>query len=122
MSITVLTKPNSYVGLMGVDSSTLMLKKGNDIEKSSVFEELDKYNVKTREYRKWYGGRYESYSDFEKSGAVIITNAQEENSKFHDFLYYMILKTIISSLSFTKTNSDISKHVSIISKPTADIL
>lgn len=81
MSITVSTKPNSYVGLLGVDQSVLLLKKGNDLEKSAVFEELDKYNEKTRWNRRWYSSYSGSYSDFESSGAAIITNAKEEIRK-----------------------------------------
>lgn len=78
LSITVNTKPNSYVGLLGVDQSVLLLKKGNDLEKSAIFEELGKFNEKTRWSRKWYSNYYGSYSDFETSGAAIITNAKEE--------------------------------------------
>lgn len=82
LNITITTKPNSYVGLLGVDQSVLLLKKGNDIEKSSVFEELEKYNTKTRWNRRWYGGSWSSYSDFESSGAVVLTNAKEEYRKY----------------------------------------
>ncbi|CAG9797907.1 unnamed protein product [Chironomus riparius] len=78
LSITISTKPNSYVGLLGVDQSVLLLKKGNDLEKSSVFEELGKFNEKTRFHRRYYGDFYGSYSDFDISGAVIVTNAKEE--------------------------------------------
>lgn len=81
MSITVSTKPNSYVGLLGVDQSVLLLKKGNDLEKSTVFEELGKFNEKTRWNRKWYSEYYGTYNDFESSGAAIITNAKEEIRK-----------------------------------------
>lgn len=66
------------MGLLGVDQSVLILKKGNDLEKSAVFEELEKYNEKTRWNRRWYSSNHNSYSDFEESGAVIITNAKEE--------------------------------------------
>lgn len=81
VSITVSTKPNSYVGLLGVDQSVLLLKKGNDLEKSAVFEELGKFNVRTRWERRFYGSYYGSYSDFDSSGAAIITNAKEEIRK-----------------------------------------
>lgn len=78
MSITVNTKPNSYVGLLGVDQSVLLLKKGNDLEKSAVFEELEKYNEKSRYNRRWYSAHQNTYNDFEESGAIVITNAKEE--------------------------------------------
>lgn len=86
LSITISTKPNSYVGLLGVDQSVLLLKKGNDLEKSAIFEELGKYNEKTRWNRRWYGSYYGSYNDFESSGAAIITNAKEEIRKKKVFL------------------------------------
>jgi CD109 antigen len=76
------TKPNSYVGLLGVDQSVLLLKKGNDLEKSAVFEELEKYNEKTRWNRRWYSPSQNTYSDFDESGAIVITNAKEEIRKF----------------------------------------
>lgn len=81
------TKPNSYVGLLGVDQSVLLLKKGNDIEKSTVFEQLEKYNEKTRWNRRWYSGYYGSYNAFESSGAAIITNAKEEIRKFFVLIF-----------------------------------
>lgn len=81
VTISVNTKPNSYVGLLGVDQSVLLLKKGNDLEKSTVFEELGKYNEKTQWGRKRYSNFYGSYSDFESSGAAVITNAKEEIRK-----------------------------------------
>ena len=31
VEVTVRTKPNSYVGLLGVDQSVLLLRSGNDI-------------------------------------------------------------------------------------------
>jgi hypothetical protein len=73
------------VGLLGVDQSVLLLKKGNDIEKSNVFEELDKYNEKTRFNRRWYGGYYPTYTDFDSSGAVVVTNAMEELRELNIF-------------------------------------
>lgn len=86
LNIVINTKPNSYVGILGVDQSVLLLKKGNDLEKSTIFDELDKYNEKTRFNRRWYGDHYGSYSDFDSSGAAIITNAKEEiRKKFFNF-------------------------------------
>jgi CD109 antigen len=67
------------VGLLGVDQSVLLLKKGNDIEQTAVFDELEKYSEKTRWNHKWY--TYDSYTDFDLSGAAIITNAKEEIRK-----------------------------------------
>jgi CD109 antigen len=35
VELTVEAKPNSYVGILGVDQSVLLLKSGNDITKVS---------------------------------------------------------------------------------------
>lgn len=44
IDITVISKPNSFVGLLGVDQSVLLLKNGNDLKKSEVLDELDLYS------------------------------------------------------------------------------
>lgn len=43
VDITVISKPNSYVGLLGVDQSVLLLRRGNDLEKADIFAELGQY-------------------------------------------------------------------------------
>lgn len=96
MDISVTTRPNSFVGLLGVDQSVLLLKKGNDIEASTVFQELEKYgNVEKHKYyssKKWY-------NDFHDSNAVIITNAKKPYGKF---FYKNKLKTFLIKLIFSE--------------------
>lgn len=83
MEISVHSKPNSYVGLLGVDQSVLLLKKGNDIEQSTVFEELAKYNEVSKYNYEWYRGYdYSTWRDFSDSDTVLITNAKQEFRKF----------------------------------------
>lgn len=66
-----------------------MLKKGNDIEKSTVFEELGNFN-KVDEHsddddddyddddNEWFQNQETKfYSDFKSSEAVLITNAKK---------------------------------------------
>lgn len=89
--------------MLGVDQSVLLLKKGNDIEKSLVFEELEKYNTKTRWNRRWYGGRSSGYSDFESSGAVVLTNAKEEFRKYKLLFFIRFIKKNQKYLVFVKT-------------------
>lgn len=91
LKITINTKPNSYVGLLGVDQSVLLLKSGNDIEKKSVFEELENFNTRNY-YRGWYGGYFPTYENFESSGAIMLTNAKEEPRKFSYLLYFVVTK------------------------------
>ncbi|XP_055376031.1 CD109 antigen isoform X9 [Condylostylus longicornis] len=69
VSIKVNTSPDSYVGLLGVDQSVLLLKSGNDIAKSDVFSELTRYGTTTPWIRGW--GRYPG----QQSGLVTLTNS-----------------------------------------------
>lgn len=80
MNITVSSRPNSYVGLLGVDQSVLLLKKGNDIDPSTVYSELDKYGHIDKYNYEWHSGYdYRSnYDDFSNANAVVITNAKKE--------------------------------------------
>jgi len=69
LNITINTKEDSFVGLLGVDQSVLVMRKGNDIEKSRVMEELKEYN------KGFIFNRYhDSYKDFVDADALIITN------------------------------------------------
>lgn len=54
----------------------LVLKKGNNIEASSVRGELDSYNRADKLNKKY--GFESSYVDFVEAGMVLITNAMKE--------------------------------------------
>ncbi|KAG5667284.1 hypothetical protein PVAND_015270 [Polypedilum vanderplanki] len=78
--ISVKTKPNSFVGLLGVDQSVLLLKSGNDIEASVVNQEIKEYNEVTKYNYEWFEGYYDQqrrYNDFEED-VLIITNAKKQ--------------------------------------------
>lgn len=62
------TEPDSYVGLLGVDQSVLLLKSGNDFAKDAVFNGLNKFETSTP----WQRG-YGSYPG-QSSGLVTLTN------------------------------------------------
>jgi len=79
LNIKIKTKEDSFVGLLGVDQSVLLLKKGNDIEKSKVMEELKYFNKATDSY-----DSKRNYRDFKDSDAYIITNAHAENAIFEE--------------------------------------
>lgn len=76
--------PNSYVGLLGVDQSVLLLKGGNDLEMSAVVDEAVKY-----EYTDHFNNCYETdtykyyYRDFKSADVLLITNAKEEFGKIY---------------------------------------
>lgn len=82
IKISVISKPNSFVGLLGVDQSVLLLKKGNDIDKSTVFNELSCYGLSDRLNWEWNeDDNHQNYRDFVYSEAAIITNAKDEYCK-----------------------------------------
>uniref|UniRef100_A0A6B2E4V8 CD109 antigen n=1 Tax=Phlebotomus kandelakii TaxID=1109342 RepID=A0A6B2E4V8_9DIPT len=95
ISLVVNTKPNSFVGLLGVDQSVLLLKSGNDLSKDDIFNDLRSYQDETwypRQYPMWRKKRFiapwmiPTWRDFSDSGAVILTNAKEEARRYQGFL------------------------------------
>ncbi|XP_037047883.1 CD109 antigen-like [Bradysia coprophila] len=70
IDITVSTRPGSFVGLLGVDQSVILLKDGNDLSKSEVLRELDEYNGRER-FVRWT--EYNKWQDFDT--VVLLTNA-----------------------------------------------
>lgn len=87
LNISVSSKPNSFVGLLGVDQSVLLLKSGNDIDQSIVFNELNKYGEIDNYNYQWYENYDYSSNreDFNQVDAIIISNAKKEFSKKKKF-------------------------------------
>ncbi|XP_058816280.1 thioester-containing protein 1 allele R1-like, partial [Topomyia yanbarensis] len=81
VDISISTNPDSYVGLLGVDQSVLLLKSGNDLTTGKVFDELKMYEQASYGYyrrKRFAPWTYRpSYEDFNDIGAVIMTNANE---------------------------------------------
>lgn len=81
LSLTISTKPNSLVALLGVDQSVNLLKSGNDLNEKEIFTELEAYEEAVPSWRgggfggrpvpvfkrfaPWYGRRV--YKDFDVS-------------------------------------------------------
>lgn len=57
VDLTITTNPNSYVGLLGVDQSVLLLKGGNDLDRNAIFDSLKKYDEQSYSYSPWRGKR-----------------------------------------------------------------
>ncbi|XP_067624053.1 CD109 antigen-like [Eurosta solidaginis] len=72
VSIDVETDPQSYVGLLGMDKSVLLLKSGNDFDAEVIFKDLEKIQNKTPQSYLSTNGTYPG----ENSGLVTMTNAQ----------------------------------------------
>ncbi|MFH4975897.1 hypothetical protein AB6A40_002606 [Gnathostoma spinigerum] len=88
---TIKADPESFVGLLAVDQSVLLLKSGNDITKEMVENDINQYDTSGgRRYRPWealsrrrrsvwypwwgVGGK-DAASVFENSGLVVMTDA-----------------------------------------------
>ncbi|XP_050320287.1 thioester-containing protein 1 allele R1 isoform X6 [Bactrocera neohumeralis] len=78
VQLHITTDPDSFVGLLGVDQSVLLLKSGNDITQEQIFNTLGDYDASTPWMRGY--GRYPG----QESGVVTMTNA---NYPYNDELY-----------------------------------
>ena len=100
VTITATASPNSYIGLLAVDKSVLLLRSGNDIDVASVFEALNKFDGGSKPTPWWSwpmmepmiarrGGRsvripyWNSGGDtgeiFRESGVVALTDGNYKN-------------------------------------------
>lgn len=109
MDISVSTRINSFVGLLGVDQSVLLLKKGNDIEPSMVFDELEKYGATERSNYSYYQSYNRDVVDFRDSRAIIITNAKDPFCK--KFFKNNLTLKLINSLSIARYTQETNRGV-----------
>ncbi|KAL7026587.1 hypothetical protein ACKWTF_005088 [Chironomus riparius] len=79
VNISIKSKPLSYVGLLGVDQSVLLLRSGNDIDINMVSDEVATY-LPVNQYNNDWSERitYNYYRDFSVSDSFIMTNANPE--------------------------------------------
>ncbi|XP_034669011.1 CD109 antigen isoform X3 [Drosophila subobscura] len=81
VTLRVKTDADSFVGLLGVDQSVLLLKSGNDLNRDEIFNSLSKYQTSTPWQRGY--GRYPG----ETSGLVTLTNANYPyNTDYPDYI------------------------------------
>ncbi|XP_017476948.1 PREDICTED: CD109 antigen isoform X8 [Rhagoletis zephyria] len=90
VQLQIKTDPESFVGLLGVDQSVLLLKSGNDINKDQIFNSLSNFEANTPWMRGY--GRYPG----QESGVVTMTNA---NYPYNDELYLVPLALADAELS-----------------------
>ncbi|XP_065072649.1 thioester-containing protein 1 allele S3-like isoform X6 [Ochlerotatus camptorhynchus] len=92
VDITISTNPDSYVGLLGVDQSVLLLKSGNDLTTGKVFDDLKTYEeasygaYRKKRFAPWRRQSY--YDDFNDAGAIIMTNANEQPRFYPSYISY----------------------------------
>ncbi|XP_073828057.1 CD109 antigen-like [Musca autumnalis] len=73
VTLNIKSDPDSFVGLLGVDQSVLILQSGNDLDKNHIIDDLNCYETSSRSgdyfvYRPWH-------SPGVSSGLVTLTNA-----------------------------------------------
>ncbi|XP_052898513.1 thioester-containing protein 1 allele R1-like isoform X2 [Anopheles moucheti] len=92
VEISISTNPDSYVGLLGVDQSVLLLKSGNDITKEQVFGELEKYEERSYGYyrrkKRFAWNPRAEHSDFNTVGAFVLSNANDPPRPFRHFHFH----------------------------------
>ncbi|XP_029178168.1 CD109 antigen-like isoform X2 [Nylanderia fulva] len=82
VNLVISAKPNSFIGLLGIDQRSILLKSGNDISHEQVYKELQSYDrVKASPYTDsffdrplWRPGSGTADDVFQKTGVVILTN------------------------------------------------
>ncbi|XP_061388971.1 CD109 antigen-like, partial [Musca vetustissima] len=70
VTLNIKSDPDSFIGLMGVDQSVLLLKSGNDLDPKTIKSDLNSYDTSTPYIRGW--GTYPG----KDSGLVTLTNAK----------------------------------------------
>ncbi|XP_046483767.1 CD109 antigen isoform X3 [Neodiprion pinetum] len=82
VDLVISSKPNSYIALLGVDQSSILLKSGNDISHDQILNELKSYDM-NNEFSSvfpawgsssWSPGSSTAFDVFNESGAVVLTN------------------------------------------------
>ncbi|XP_020282986.1 CD109 antigen-like isoform X2 [Pseudomyrmex gracilis] len=94
VNLMISSKPNSFVGLLGIDQRSILLKSGNDISHEEVYKELRSYDPgEVSPYSDsffdrplWRPGSGTADDVFQKTGVIILTNGYVHEN--YAILYY----------------------------------
>ncbi|XP_037711798.1 CD109 antigen isoform X2 [Drosophila subpulchrella] len=117
VKLRVKTDPDSFVGLLGVDQSVLLLKSGNDLSQDEIFNGLNKYQTSTP----WQSG-YGRYPG-QTSGLVTLTNAHYPFStgvERKNLVTVPIMKVSAERRGSTKQRKTTQKPYVPMSQPSSD--
>ncbi|XP_030377047.1 CD109 antigen-like isoform X2 [Scaptodrosophila lebanonensis] len=103
VELEIKTAPNSFVGLIAVDQSVLLLGSNNDINKDSFSWRLGRYDTSTP----WQGGY--SYYPGERTGVVTMTNANFFYNRTEP-VYYAFGGGSIQAMRKTGLQNDMVLH------------
>ncbi|RWS08174.1 CD109 antigen-like protein [Dinothrombium tinctorium] len=93
IDIKIASKFNSYVAVLGIDQRTLLLKSGNDIEKSMIESDmrkrlgcngLDHFSSCVKHSFNWFSASFKR--KFEESGFYIFTNKADYKPYFEEMV------------------------------------
>ncbi|KAM7352895.1 thioester-containing protein 2 isoform 11-T11 [Cochliomyia hominivorax] len=109
VTLNIKTDPDSFVGLLGVDQSVLLLQSGNDLDSEKIINDLNSYQTSTP-YVKGYG----TYPG-KTSGLVTLTNANYPYNTANDYddldaddtIY---LRSMITPIMFSRKHNKITKR------------
>lgn len=72
INLSIKSDPDSFIGLLGVDQSVLLLQTGNDFDKNQILSDLNCYDISSRpgcfSFHSWDTPGF-------SSGFVTLTNA-----------------------------------------------
>ncbi|XP_031637598.1 pregnancy zone protein-like, partial [Contarinia nasturtii] len=89
VDINVKSNPHSYIGLLGIDKSVMILRGGNDLTHDEIWKELkiSRSKVKRRRYnstRHWpHSG---ALQDFERANLITLTNTIEPTQNIYEYM------------------------------------
>ncbi|KAG5334656.1 CD109 protein, partial [Acromyrmex heyeri] len=103
VNLMISAKPNSFIGLLGIDQRSLLLKSGNDISYDQVYKELQTYDKAEASPHAdgffdrplWRPGSGTADDVFQKTGVIILTNGyvhenfpvrKYQNTKFKNWI------------------------------------
>lgn len=78
VDINVKSNPNSYIGLLGIDKSVLLLRGGNDLTSDQIWNELEMFSTQVKHRSYDYSEErkmpcyYNPWDDFSVSGFYLI--------------------------------------------------
>uniref|UniRef100_T1H4Z1 Alpha-2-macroglobulin bait region domain-containing protein n=1 Tax=Megaselia scalaris TaxID=36166 RepID=T1H4Z1_MEGSC len=84
VELSLKTAQNSFIGLLGLDQSVLLLKSGNDLDASNIFNKIE---------QNFFGGCFRGgcFPPRSSSSLIIITNAdfEQEDERHYPKMYAM---------------------------------
>ncbi|BFF95670.1 CD109 antigen [Drosophila madeirensis] len=115
VTLRVKTDADSFVGLLGVDQSVLLLKSGNDLNRDEIFNSLSKYQTSTPWQRGY--GRYPG----ETSGLVTLTNANYpyNTDRFNEIVYYSMSDGLDNLFPYAAVDSAAAFRTAFYEPPTS---